>query len=466
MDDFDVVLGMEFLLEHQVIPMPSAKCLAITGSFPTVVPAYIRQPNGFRMISAMQLNESRAQGEPPSVEILLGALEKPGETVPKDTVCVPEKRHGVMPSSWPKSSSRRRRTDHGKEPPSEAKAHAKNAYRMAPSELTKLREPSEMLLNTGCSIPVQALYGARVLSLKKKDRSPQQCVDRRTQSKLTVRRKSPLPMLTRRVDCRRGVKHRPKSDDRPRQCRVRTTKAKGLERSCVTRHEAYEFPVAPLGFTDAKGGKCCFVQGQVSALIHVGEPHHGGSSRGEDTQWSKNLECRVAFNGSKQTMIEGPSLGVVDATKTPEVEAEQLSCVLEEYLHHCVDGRQRNWVQRPKVAQFGSSAQTDSPSKRSPFEIEDKRHSALPLITDGPCLGDRPQVHRVGEECEQMANIARVCLEEASRPMEERQDQKRCPLELEGMTKLPSDGATTPYDYLSTWTWRKTEKSRKALLTE
>ncbi|KAA0051479.1 uncharacterized protein E6C27_scaffold55G002480 [Cucumis melo var. makuwa] len=42
MDDFDVVLGMEFLLEHQVISMPSAKCLAITGSFPTVVQADIR----------------------------------------------------------------------------------------------------------------------------------------------------------------------------------------------------------------------------------------------------------------------------------------------------------------------------------------------------------------------------------------------------------------------------------------
>ncbi|KAA0047561.1 uncharacterized protein E6C27_scaffold115G00220 [Cucumis melo var. makuwa] len=45
MDDFDVVLGMEFLLEHQVIPMPSAKCLAIIESFPTVVQADIRQPN-------------------------------------------------------------------------------------------------------------------------------------------------------------------------------------------------------------------------------------------------------------------------------------------------------------------------------------------------------------------------------------------------------------------------------------
>ncbi|KAA0064190.1 uncharacterized protein E6C27_scaffold548G001290 [Cucumis melo var. makuwa] len=379
MDDFDVVLGMEFLLEHQVIPMPSAKCLAITGSFPTVVQADIRQPNGFRMISAMQLDESRARGEPPSVEILLGALEKPGETVPKDTLCVPEKCHGVMPSSWPKSSSRRRRTDHGIEPPSEAKAHAKNAYCMTPPELARLRKPSKMLWNTGFCRSVQAPYGAHVPALKRRDRSPQQHIDRRTQ----------------------------RSGERADSC--------------------------------------------------GGVPPRW-ASREEDTPWSENPECQVAFNGSKQAIIEGPSLEVVDATKTPEVEAEQLSCVLEEYLHHCVDGRQKNWVQLLKVTIFDYSAQTDSLIKRSPFEIEDKRHSVLPP--------DRPQVHRVGEECEQMANIALVCLEEASRPMEERGDQKRCPLEFEERTKLPIDGATTPYDYLSTWTWRKTEKPRKPLLTE
>ncbi|KAA0065526.1 uncharacterized protein E6C27_scaffold638G00290 [Cucumis melo var. makuwa] len=444
MDDFDVVLGMEFLLEHQVIPMPSAKCLAITGSFPTVVQADIRQPNGFRMISAMQLGESRAQEEPPSVGILLEALEKLEETVPKDTLCVPEKCHGVMPSSWPKSSSRRRRTNHGKELPLEAKAHAKNAHRMAPPKLTKLQEPSEMLSNTGCSIPVQAPYGARVPSLKKKDRSPQQCVDGRP----------------------RGVKHLPKSDDRPRQCRVRTTKAKGLEKNCATRHEAYEFPVVPLGLTDVKGGKCCSVQGQVSALIHVGEFHQSGSSREEDTQWSENLECRGAFNSSKQAMIEGPSLGVVNATKTPDVEAEQLSCVLAEHLHHCVDGRQENWVQLLKAAQFGSSAQTDSPNKRSPFEIKGKRRPVFPPLADGPYVGDRPQVYRVEEEWEQMADIARVCLEEASRPVEEEVDRERCPLESEWKTKFPFNGAAMLYDHLSTWTWRKTEKSSEPLLTE
>ncbi|KAA0054439.1 Asp_protease_2 domain-containing protein [Cucumis melo var. makuwa] len=110
MDNFDVVLGMEFLLKHQVIPMPSAKCLVITGSFPTVVQADIRQPNEFKMISDMQLNKNPTQEEPPSVATLLGALGKLGETVPKDTMCVLEKCHGVMPKSWPKSLLIRRMT--------------------------------------------------------------------------------------------------------------------------------------------------------------------------------------------------------------------------------------------------------------------------------------------------------------------------------------------------------------------
>ncbi|KAA0047382.1 RNA-directed DNA polymerase-like protein [Cucumis melo var. makuwa] len=414
----------------------------------------------------MQLDESRTQKEPPPMEILLGALEKPRETVPKDTLGVPEKCHGVMPSSWPKSSSRRRRTDHGIEPPSEAKAHAKNAYRMTPLELARLRKPSKMLWNTGFCRSVQAPYGAHVPALKKRDRSPQQHIDRHTQSKLTVRRKCPLPMLTRRGDCPRGVKHLPKSDDRPKQCRVRTTEAKGLEKHYVSRHEEYEFPVVPLSLTDAKGGKCCSVQGQMSVLSHVGECHQGGSSREEDTQWRENLKCQLAFNGSKQAMIEGPSLGAVDATKTPEVEAEQFSCVLGEYLHHCVDDRQKNWVQLLKVAQFGHSAQTDSPSKRSPFEIKDKRHPVLSPLADGPYVEDCPQVHRFEEEWEQMADIARVCLEEASKPMEEGVDRERCPLESEWKTKLPFNGATMSYDHLSTWTWGKTEKSSKPLLIE
>ncbi|KAA0043209.1 uncharacterized protein E5676_scaffold302G00140 [Cucumis melo var. makuwa] len=234
----------------------------------------------------------------------------------------------------------------------------------------------------------------------------------------------------------------------------------------VTRHGAYEFLVVPFGLTDAKGGKCCFVQSQINVLGHVVECYQSGLLREEDTQWSGNLECQVAFNGLKLAMIERPSLGVVDATNHPKVEAEQFSCVLGEYLHYCIDGRQKNWVQLLKVAQFGHSAQTDSLIKKSQFEIKGSRHSVLPPLTDGSCGGHNLQVHRVEKKREQMADIARVCLEEASRPMKEKVDQKRCPRKFEWVTKLPIQGPTTPYDYLSTWNRKKIEKSRKSLPTE
>ncbi|KAA0061796.1 RNA-directed DNA polymerase-like protein [Cucumis melo var. makuwa] len=181
---------------------------------------------------------------------------------------------------------------------------------MAPPELAKLRKPSKMLLNIGFSRPAQAPYGVHALSLKKKDRSPQKCIDRRTQSKLTIPRKYPLPALTRLFDHPCEMKYFSESDILSKYYRVRTTKAKGLETTCVTGHRAYEFPV-------------------------------------------------VKF-----------SLGVVDVTKTPKLEAEQFSCV----------------------------AQTDSLIKRSPFEIKGNRHSLLPPLADDAYVGDRPQVHRVEVE--------------------------------------------------------------------
>lgn len=64
MDDFDVVLGIEFLLEHKVIPMPLTKCLIVTSSNPIVVSADITQPSRVRMISALQLKKCLSREKP------------------------------------------------------------------------------------------------------------------------------------------------------------------------------------------------------------------------------------------------------------------------------------------------------------------------------------------------------------------------------------------------------------------
>ncbi|KAA0040627.1 RNA-directed DNA polymerase-like protein [Cucumis melo var. makuwa] len=434
--------------------------------FPTIVQADIRQPNGFKMISAMQLDKSLAE-EPPSMAIPLGALGKLGETVPKDTLCVSKKYHGVMPKSWPKSLSMRRMTDHGIESPLEAKAPAKNACRTTPPELAELRKQSKKLLGTGFSRPVEAPWEALVLCLKKNDRSLQQCINCRIQNKLIVHRKYPFPALTRLFDRPRRVTYFPKSDIRLRYCRrqinvlnrvlefhqIKVRKRKNVATCNGKIPKSVAVLCSCLELANSNGQSIKGFLKRASSLTEL--------LKEEDIQWGGNLECQATFDGLKQATIE-----VASATKPLKVEAEQFNCMFEEYLHHFVDGRQGNLAQLLNVAQFGNNTQIDSLIRRIQFEINGSRHSVLLLLVDGPYVGDNPQVHRVEEEWEQMADIVQVCLEEASRSMEERVDQKRCALEFEWMTKLLINSAITSYYCQLTWNRKKIRKSRKSLLTE
>ena len=123
MDDLDVVLEMEFLLEHQVIKMSAAKCLVITGSTPTVVQTDLWQPKGLRTILAMQLREG---------------------CVREETMCVVKRccdgKRGSLP--MPKSPT-------------------KNECRLAQSESTGLRRQSRRLSCAGFTRPAKAPYKAQ-----------------------------------------------------------------------------------------------------------------------------------------------------------------------------------------------------------------------------------------------------------------------------------------------------------------
>ncbi|TYJ98223.1 reverse transcriptase [Cucumis melo var. makuwa] len=240
----------------------------------------------------------------------------------------------------------RRMIDYGTKLLPEGKAPAENAYRIMPLKLAKLKKQSKKLLGIGFSRPVQAPYGTSVLSLKKKDSNLRWCIDRHISNKHTVCRKYPLPILTKSFNRSRGVKYFSKSDIRPMYCRVRATKARGLETTCVTEHGASLRPPSK-GFSKlkeiqsiAKGGRCCFVR-KVTLIPRLTNNKRQfaegflkrASSLTEllknDIQWGGNLEWQAAFDGLKQAMIEGPSLGVVDATKPSKDKVEQLTVCSE-----------------------------------------------------------------------------------------------------------------------------------------
>ncbi|TYK28653.1 reverse transcriptase [Cucumis melo var. makuwa] len=256
MDDFDVVLGMEFLLEHQVIPMPLAKCLVITGPTPSVVQTDLRQPDGLKMISAMQLKKGLSRDEPTFMAIPLNSSENSGETVSKEIVRVLEKYRDVMPDSLPKSLPPRRMIDHEIELVPGAKPPAKNAYRMAPPELAELRKQLDELLNAGFIRPAKAPYGAPVLFQKKKDGSLRLCIDYRALNKLTVRNKYPLPIITDLFDRLHGAKYFSKLDLRSGYYQVRIAEGDEPKTTCVTRYGAFEFLVMPFGLTNAPATFC------------------------------------------------------------------------------------------------------------------------------------------------------------------------------------------------------------------
>ncbi|KAA0064071.1 uncharacterized protein E6C27_scaffold99G00790 [Cucumis melo var. makuwa] len=295
MDDFDVVLGMEFLLEHQVIPIPLAKCLVITGPTPSVVQTDLRQPDGLKMISAMQLKKGLSRDEPTFMAIPLNSSENSGKTVPEEIMRVLEKYRDVMPDSLPKPLPPRRMIDHEIELVSGAKLPAKNAYRMAPPELAELRKQLDELLNAGFIRPTKASYRASVLFQKKKDGSLRLCINYRALNKLTVCNKYPLPIITDLFDRLHEAKYFSKLDLRSEYYQVRI--AEGDEpKTCVTRYGAFEFLVMPFGLTNAP----------ATFYVH----------------WNWDSECQVAFDDLKQAMMEGPLLGIADVTKPFKVETD------------------------------------------------------------------------------------------------------------------------------------------------
>ena len=163
MDYFDMVLGIEFLLEHKVIPMPLAKCLVITSRNPTVIPASIKQPGNLRMISVIQLKRGLTREEPTFMAIPLMERVTTEETIPSEIKEILDSYADIMPKSLPQTLSPRRGINHEIEILPGVKPPAKNAYRMASPELVELRKQLNELLTAGFIHPAKTPYGAPVL---------------------------------------------------------------------------------------------------------------------------------------------------------------------------------------------------------------------------------------------------------------------------------------------------------------
>nr|GEU48103.1 hypothetical protein [Tanacetum cinerariifolium] len=209
MDDFKVVLGLEFLDKVRAFLMPLE---ADEGSSKVKVPKVIEQV----------LDEFK----------------------------------DVMTKELPKKLPPKREVDHtiklepGSNPP------VKAPYRMPPLELEELHNQFKELMDAGYIRPSEAPYGASVLFQRKKDGTLRMFIDYRSLNKVIIKNKYPIPLIADLFDQLGKVGYLTKLNLRSGYYHVRIAKGDKAKTTCVTMYGSYEFLVMPFGLTNAPATFC------------------------------------------------------------------------------------------------------------------------------------------------------------------------------------------------------------------
>ena len=124
-------------------------------------------------------------------------------------------------------------------------------YRMAPTELVKLKKQIEDLLGKQFIRPSTSPWGAPMLLVKKKDGSSRLCVDYRQLNKMTIKNKYPLPRIDDLIDQLHGSSVFSKIDLRSRYHQILVKEDDVQKTTFRSRYGHYEYVVMPFGVTNA-----------------------------------------------------------------------------------------------------------------------------------------------------------------------------------------------------------------------
>ncbi|KAL5823009.1 hypothetical protein ACOSQ4_020909 [Xanthoceras sorbifolium] len=187
MDDFKVILGMDFLEQVKVVPLPFRRYIAILEDTPYIIPTIAKSGSKTPYLSALQVKKGLKNGEVTYLAMVKHDEGKvPTNELPKE-IKVLKKYKDVMPAKLPKKLPPRREVDHQIELEPRTKPLIKAHYRMAPPELEELRKQLKELLDAGYIQSSKAPYGAPVLFQKKKDGSMRLCIDYRALNKVITK---------------------------------------------------------------------------------------------------------------------------------------------------------------------------------------------------------------------------------------------------------------------------------------
>ncbi|KAK5770425.1 hypothetical protein PVK06_046575 [Gossypium arboreum] len=211
--EFDLILGMDWLVKHKVTLDCAAKRMVLRT---TKYEEVMSEEEGLTVDKVRTVKEfqdvfpEELPGLPPNREVEFGI--------------------DLLPGMAPVSIA---------------------PYRMAPKELVELKAQIQELLDRGFIRPSVSPWGAPVLFVKKKDGTMRMCIDYRQLNKLTIKNKYPLPRIGNLFDQLRGASVFSKIDLRSGYHQLRVKEADIQKTTFRTRYGHYEFLVMPFGLTNA-----------------------------------------------------------------------------------------------------------------------------------------------------------------------------------------------------------------------
>ncbi|KAD6795956.1 hypothetical protein E3N88_06852 [Mikania micrantha] len=247
-NDFDMILGMDWLSKHRVtIDCQTRRVFFGDPMSPLLVYQGTQPRKSLKIISALKAQKFLSHGCAGFLASVKVDSENELSISDHPVVCefpdvFPEKLPGVPPD---------REVEFTIDLVPGAKPISKAPYRMAPTELKELKEQLEELLDLGFIRPSVSPWGAPVLFVKKKDGTMRLCIDYRELNKITIRNRYPLPRIDDLFDQLQGAKCFSKIDLRSGYHQLKIKDSDISKSAFRTRYGHYEFVVMPFGLTNA-----------------------------------------------------------------------------------------------------------------------------------------------------------------------------------------------------------------------
>ncbi|KAG8497006.1 hypothetical protein CXB51_008206 [Gossypium anomalum] len=247
-DEFDVILGMDWLTLHDAkinckekvieLKCENGKTLRVESDKSEALPS---------VISSMSAQRYLRKGYEAYLAYVNNTkeVEKKVESVP--VVCefadvFPEELPGLPPV---------REVEFGIDLIPGTAPISIAPYRMAPAELKELKSQLQELTDKGFVRSSFSPWGAPMLFVKKKDGSMRLCVDYLQLNKVTIKNKYPLPRIDDLFDQLKEATWFSKIDLRSGYYQLRVKESDVPKTAFRTRYGHYEFLVMPFGLTNA-----------------------------------------------------------------------------------------------------------------------------------------------------------------------------------------------------------------------